>query len=794
MRRPFVLFLSTLLLPLSLAHAQQTLQMKGLKQPVEVIRDQWGISHIYAQNEHDLFFAQGYVAATDRLFQLELWRRQATGTVAELLGPGELKRDLGTRLFMFRENREQEMAHYHPRGKSIITAYVAGINARVAEMRQDTARLPLEFKLLQTLPGFWTPDVVISRHQGLISNLTSELNIGRQVHLLGEEKTRELNWFHPTYAPEKDPKLTLEKGVEGAALFQDILELYSAFRSPVRFRKEDKSTGEVFDFQEWYATEKEYVGSNNWVLSGQYTQSGFPMLANDPHRTQTTPSLRYWVHLNAPGWNVVGAGEPTLPGVSVGHNEYGAWGITIYSTDNEDLYVYDTNPDNPGQYHYQGKWVSMTTLTDTIPVKGQVPYVATLKYTRHGPVVFEDTQNHKAYAVRAGWREVGCSPYLASLRMNQAKSWEEFREACSYSRLPGLNMVWADRRGHIGWQVVGLAPVRPNWSGLVPVPGDGRFEWAGYLPIKQLPHVANPAKGFWATANNNQITADFPHRNAIGWEWSSPYRAQRIEEVLSAGQRLNLQDFARLQADYLSVPARTLVPMLLAQVAPQTDAEREALDWLRSWDYQLHPDARAATVYAEWENQLKRALYERVVPQNARTHLRALSTKVLLDYVITPPASLGTQPLAQRDELLKSTFQSTLSALASRLGKDRSRWTYGQAANKHITIKHAFSDWVDEGTRQHLDLGPVPRGGYGETVNNTGNTPNQTHGASFRILVDTENWDKTLGINSPGQSADPADPHYRDLFELWAKNQYFPVYFSKEKIKAVADRTWILQP
>ena len=388
------------------------------------------------------------------------------------------------------------------------------------------------------------------------------------------------------------------------------------------------------------------MGSNNWAIDGRLAQNGFPMLANDPHRIQAAPSLRYWIHLNAPGWNVIGAGEPSLPGISIGHNDYGAWGLTVFETDNEDLYVYETNPDNSNQYRYRGNWVAMTILTDSVAVKGASTQKVELKFTRHGPVVFEDKANYKAYAVRAGWLETGASPYLASLRMNQAKDWAEFREACSYSRLPGENMVWADRAGHIGWQAVGLAPIRPNWSGLVPVPGDGRFEWSGFLPIKQLPHSIDPAEGFTATANNNLTSPDFPQRNAIGWEWASPYRAQRIEEVLGSGKRFNLFDFAQLQTDYLSLPARTLVPML-ARLDFTNTAEKKFVGQLEDWNYQLVPESVAAAIYAEFENQLSEAVYQMMVPEVARPHLRRLSTKLLLDYLITPPTEFGAKARAE---------------------------------------------------------------------------------------------------------------------------------------------------
>ncbi len=333
--------------------------------------------------------AQGYTAASDRLFQLEMWRRQATGTLSELLGERELKRDIGTRLFKFRGNLDQDLNHYHPRGKQIVEAFVAGINAYIAEARQNPDELPFEFGVLNTLPGYWTTDVVISRHQGILGNVVEELKNAQLVKLIGAEKLRELKWFHPK-KNDNEPNLDVDQLVDNETLFSNVLEYYQAFRSPLRFPKKDIKIGLLQNFDEWYHEEKEYVGSNNWIVSGNLSQSGYPMLANDPHRAQTTPSLRYWVHLNAPGWNVIGGGEPTLPGVSIGHNDHGAWGLTIFETDNEDLYVYETNPKNPNKYKYNGLWENIKILTDTIKVKDRSPEVVELKYTRHGPVVFQD--------------------------------------------------------------------------------------------------------------------------------------------------------------------------------------------------------------------------------------------------------------------------------------------------------------------------------------------------------------------------------------------------------------------
>ncbi|MBA4850324.1 penicillin acylase family protein [Emticicia sp. BO119] len=764
--------------------AQDTLRLKGLKKPVEIIKDQWGIAHIYAQNEEDLFFAQGYSAASDRLFQFEMWRRQATGTVAEVLGAKDIKRDIGTRLFKFRGDIEQELNHYHPRGAIIVKSFVRGINAYIDEILKTPEKLPFEFSVLDIKPKPWTPDVVISRHQGLLSNVQSELNYGRLVHLLGAEKVKDILNFHPG-----DPNISLDKNINGELLFQNILELYDAFRKPLNFTKEEVKTS----FLENTIDDSRFTGSNNWVIGGKISQSGFPMLANDPHRAQNTPALRYWCHLNAPGWNVVGGGEPTIPGISIGHNDYGAWGLTIFQTDNEDLYIYDANPKNPNQYRYKGIWENLKIITDTIKVLNAEPVVVQLKYTRHGPVVFEDDKNHKLFGVRAGWLEAGCSPYLASLRMNQAKSWEEFREACSFSRIPGENMIWADRKGTIGWQAVGISPVRPNWTGLVPVTGDGRYEWAGYLNIKQLPNQSNPAGNYIITANNNLTPENFPYRNAIGWEWASPYRAHRIEEVLGSGKRQTMTDFMQLQNDYMSLAARNFVPLLIGITSKDKDTEK-ARKLLLDWDFNMKPESIPATIYLEWSELMEQGLIKLIVPENARTYIKYLSTTKMVDWLISGRKEFGKNPVVGRDEFMINCLDKAVENIKKRLGNDINDWQYGQLKNKHISITHPMSTLVNADMKDKINVGPFIRGGNGETVNSTGDNLNQSHGASFRIIVDTKDWDNTLGNNSPGQSGNPDSPHYKDLIDLWAKGQYFPVYFSKKKIKDVAEQTLILKP
>lgn len=772
----------------------EELKLSALQAPVEIIVDEWGVPHIYAENEHDLFFAQGYNAARDRLFQLEIWRRQATGTVAELLGPRELQRDIGTRLFQFRGDIGREMDHYHPRGRLIITAFVAGVNAYIEQVLDEPKLLPLEFKLLKTLPQKWTPEVVISRHQGLLGNIGDELKIARLVASVGVEKAKELSWFHPG-----EPKLEIDPKIKQERLFDDILQLYNAYRKPVRFQPEDLIASVQADLENYRtlakADEADYqnamtndintLGSNNWIVDGRHTLSGFPMMANDPHRSQAAPSLRYMAHLVAPGWNVIGGGEPEIPGISIGHNEYGAWGLTVYRTDAEDLYVYELNPDNPDQYWYQGTWENMRVIKDTIPVKGGKDQVVDLKYTRHGPVTWQDEAHNLAYAVRCGWLEIGGSPYLASLRMNQSVDFESFREACNYSHIPGENMIWADRAGNIGWQAVGIAPIRRRWSGLVPVPGDGSYEWEGYLPIIAKPNIYNPPSGFFYTANANVTPPDYEHMDAVGFSWSDPYRQSRVGEMLQNGRKHSLMDMAAYQTDYLSLPARQLVPLLQA-----LDFEKAMLktaqDKVMKWDYKLLPNSRAAAIYNEWERRLTANMKTLLVPKAARPYIN-VQLKKILDHLILPDGRFGADPIAGRDQMLHQSFEEAVAALTKKLGEDQSKWQLGQANYKHILLKHPMSNAVKPDVRKKLEVGPAPRGGNSHTVNNTSSNDNQSHGASFRIIVDTGDWDACLAANTPGQSGDPDHPHYRNLFELWAKDRFFPLFYSRAKVESVAE-------
>jgi penicillin G amidase len=799
---------------LSTASAQTpaaSIQISGLSQPVEIIRDRWGINHIYAQNEPDLFFAQGYAAAKDRLFQFEIWRRQATGTVAEILGRRELNRDRGARLHQFRGDMTDELNRYHPRGAAIVEAYVKGVNAYIAETERDPNLLPMEFAMLGIKPARWTTAVVVSRHQALTSNAGEEVRLLRAIKAADVDTVRELMTFQGG-----DPRFTLDPAIDPKLLPADVLAVYNAFRAGVQFKPEDIGNA-------WRATtsaaalqrpqqpalfgapdpagpfdldaDPKDIGSNNWVIAGAKTLSKMPIMANDPHRVIAAPSLRYWVHLVAPGWNVIGGGEPVLPGVSIGHNEYGAWGLTIFGQDAEDLYVYDTNPANANEYRYRGNWEAMRVITDSIPIEGEKPEQVELKYTRHGPVLFEDRANRKAYALRAGWMEPGSAPYLASLRMNQAKTWEEFKAACAFSNMPSENMVWVDRQGNIGWHAAGIQPIRRNWSGILPVPGDGRYEWDGYLPIGSLPSESNPGRGFIATANNYLLPDNYQYKDLLQTTWSDPFRAARISEVLGSGRLFNVAETTRLQNDDLSIVARELVPLALsASIA--NPASARARDRLARWDFVLDRNSIEAGVYAMFQRRLLANARDVIVPEAIRKEGGAnlVSTRKVIDVLHSPDGRFGSDPVAGRDALVARSMDEAVAELTRRFGADISAWQYGQPSYHHVLVEHPLSDVVNAATLAKLNVGPLPRGGDGSTVSATGGADNQTAGGSLKIIADTEDWDKSVGLNTPGQSGDPDSPHYRDLFPLWARGEYFPIAYSRAKVESVRESTTRLTP
>ena len=795
MRNLLLLALGVASMPLATAQLDSTLRTPGLRAPVTLERDAAGIVHITAQNEHDLFFAQGWSVARDRLFQLEIWRRRATGTMATVVGPRGIASDVASRLFRFRGDLKREMAIYHPRGGTIIQAFVDGINAWIGETERHPALLPAEFRWFAFTPGRWTPAVVLSRHNGLFIGGDGEASLAAVVGAIGADRARDLYDFGPA-----DPRLQGDPAVNYAALpYEALRRRVRDLRAPPAFEpgdlhRPDAPSGDAA-WQE---------GSNNWAVSGARTASGKPLLANDPHRAITIPSLRYFVHLRAPGWNVIGAGEPVLPGVAIGHNEHGAWGLTIFALDGEDILEYDTDPGDSLRYRYLGRWERMRSETEVIQVRLRADVSQLLAFTRHGPVIAFDAARHKAWAYRTTMLEYGTAPYLAALRFDQARSWAEFRAACAFAFAPAENMVWADTSGTIGWQVVGKAPIRRNFSGLLPMPGDGRYEWAGFLPVHELPHEVNPARGFVHSANENNVPPGYRHLDAVGHDWADPWRANRVAEVLRDGSRLGVADMTALQYDPLSLPARALVP--LVRLAPVTGAlALAARDTLLAWDDRMTATSAGAGIYAQFEQQLRALVSARLVPPAARVALPALELSVVARW-LTRMGTLGADSARARDALVARALAGAVAELEGRFGPSIAAWAYGQARYHRAHIRSAVGGALagppggpaplaaDSALRRELDAGPLPIGGNGNTVWMTGDADVQTGGASFRIVADLADWERSVGTNAPGQSGDARSPYYRNLFAPWVSGQYFTLPYSAQAVHAGARETLRLLP
>ena len=737
-----------------LAQVDGTIPVSGLEQPVEVLRDRWGVAHIYAQTVHDLFFSQGYVAAQDRLYQIEIWRRTGSGELAEVFGPDYVSRDRIARLVRYRGDMDAEWASYSPQSKEIAEAFTDGINAYVEQNRDN---LPVEFELLGFEPGEWEPEDVLLRIAGLlmVRNISQEIARSKMVAELGVEETAK--WY-PTDPPRElrpDPEVDL------AGIDDRVTADYRRAVSIPVLREQD--------------------GSNNWVVSAERSATGAPLLASDPHRPVILPSLRYLVHLNGPGWNVIGSGEPALPGVAIGHNERIGWGFTIVQYDAADLFVERTNPDNPDQYLLDGEWLDMDVETEEVRVGGrQEPESVRLRFTRNGPVIWEDPENDRAIALRWAGQEPGTAGYLGSLALDQATDWDSFVDAMRAWKVPAENIVYADVDGNIGWVAAGLMPVREGWSGLLPVPAHtGRYRWTGFRTVDELPQIKNPASGYVATANHKILPPEYPHD--LGFDWSAPYRFDRIDEVLSQAGTFTVEDFQQLQHDETSLPARQLVGMLRGL----PDLQSEAAGLFDGWDFVLDADSSAAALFQAWMKKLPREFLDSQVREEARALVeRYLQLPTLVQ-------KLGEIGAEERLRIMAGSLDEAFQELRSRLGADSSAWRWG--ALHTIGFRHPLSN--SPARREAFDLKPVERGGDGFTPNATrGPGYSQSSGASYRHILDVGDWDRSVFTSTPGQSGQPGSPHYDDLLPLWARGEYAPLAFSREAVESSTANRLVLRP
>jgi penicillin amidase len=743
----------------------------GLHHGVRVQRDRWGVAHIYARDQHDLFFAQGFVAAQDRLFQMELWKRAGQGRLAEIIGPAAIQRDINARRLRYHGDMTQEYRSYAPDAEEILRAFTTGINAYIAAVRQPgQPGLPIEFRLAGFEPEPWKPEDCLNRlaAYGMMANASSELLHAQLVALLGSQRASELFHFDP------DARLDPAPGIDFSGLTPALLENIVSSDKRIPF----PSTS----LQE----------SNNWTVSGTLTASGKPLLANDPHRVIAQPSLRYIVHLIAPGWNVIGAVEPALPGVAAGHNEHIAWGFTIFGLDQQDLYIETLDPRNPTLYRTEHGWSPLLAERETIHVRGAPDVEAVLHFTRHGPVVWEDGK--RALALRWAGSEPGTAGYLGSLSLDRAGNWQEFEQAMPRWKVPPENIVFADRAGNIGEHSTGLAPLRRNFNGLLPVPANGQYEWSGFVPNAQLPHSYNPAAGFIATANQKTIPDAYPY--AVGFEWAPPTRFDRIHEVLGkakrTGHKLRVADMEDLQLDVVSLLARQLQALLRQAVAPASGPANKAAGLLLDWDCALRADSASAALYELWTLQLRKAVTRRALPESAQEAMPTWSLYQVVLELSVPRATLFGSTTA-RDALLRDTLQSAYDELIAKQGPDTQRWSWGALHKAYF--RHAL-DGVP-GAATPLDRGPVERPGDGDVVQATeydDSSLDQTSGASYREIFDLADWDNSVAINVPGQSGQPGSVHYDDLLPLWSSGQYFPLRYSRAAVDAVTSDVLMLQP
>jgi penicillin amidase len=772
----------------STAVQEQNWNVAGLNGPADIVIDHWGIAHIFAANIHDAFFLQGYNAARDRLWQIDLWRKRGLGLLAKSLGPAYIDQDRAARLFLYRGGMEKEWAAYAPDSRQWVTAFVDGVNAYVAQVQSGARPLPVEFKLTDSRPETWSAeDVLRIRSHALVSNVTSEVARARVVCAGGLKADELRRKIEPL-----GHKVTIPPGLNPCDVPADVLKDYLLATKQVDFRaltataqhadlSAERQLAAALDTQ---STE----GSNNWVIAPSRTATGRPILANDPHRQLGSPSLRYIVALNAPGLNIIGAGEPALPGISLGHNDDIAFGITIFAIDQEDLYVYELSKSNPDAYRYQSGWEKMQIVRETIDVKGGAAREVELRFTRHGPVLSLDAANHRAFAMRTVWNESGLAGYFGSSRLLMAKNWNDFKVATNAWGAPPLNIVYADTQGNIGWAASGRAPIRKNWDGLLPVPGDGRYEWAGFHGKDVLPSLLNPEQGYFGTANEMNLPSGYPNeRNRIAFEWTDRSRIDRINELLATKTKMTLADSMAIQTDAVSAQSRRAVALLASLSSPDA-ALTQALKLLEGWNHEESTGSAAAAIYEVWATKhLGKTTVAKAAPEAARL-IDNGQLQAVIEYLEHPDGALGADPAAARDAILLESLKSALAELNQRLGPDMTTWSWGRL--HRATFEPAVAVLADPELRAQMSVGPLQTPGSSSTPRAQAYRPSDFSviaGASVRLVMDVGAWDNSVAMNTPGQSDDPMSAHYRDLFPMWAQGSYVPLRFSRAAVDGDAE-------
>jgi penicillin amidase len=764
------------------------LAVPGLSAPVEIVRVEPGVPHVYARNAHDLFFAQGYVHAQDRLWQMEFNRTVGAGRLSALFGEGALEIDKVMYVLGMRRAAEKDWQTLSPGTRAILTAYADGVNAYLSTHR---GRLPIEFTLLGVEPRPWTP--VDSLTWGKLMSLNLSLNHPFEIlrsHLiakLGEPAARRLMSPSPASSPVIVPP--------GA----------QAYKGPAAPARPPVGLASLPGLGRISGTGPAW-GSNGWVVAGSRTASGRPLLANDTHLGLQMPSVWYQVGLHGGGYDLMGFSFPGMPMVVIGHNRRIAWGITNLCADVQDLYIEKLDdPVHPRRYQYQNAWRDLTVRREQIEVKGKPKAAYEVWETHHGPIVngiITELKGSPPMALR--WPALGGTRLIDALAaLNRAQDWPSFHRALADWDTPSVNFVYADVDGHIGYQSTARIPVRvPGHRGMVPVPGwDGRFEWQGFIPYEEMPSLLDPPSGFIVTANNKVVGDDYPH--FIAYDMADPYRAQRITALLSAGRRFTRESLRAIQAETYGLPAAALRPYLLA-VPPAGEREKKALDEVRRWDLRYEPGSAGASVYEVWYwhflgDVLGDELGEDVLKEYRTVGLSQVPS--IVDLMARPNDSLFDDrrtPVAERrDDIVRRSLTRAIEWLSQRYGDDPADWTYGRVHS--ITFTHAPLGQSGIAPLERLfNSATFPARGTAFTVNagmaDVTKPFGVVFGTSQRMIVDLADLEASTWVNSTGQNAQLWHRHREDQIPKWQAVESYPMRFGEEAVRSHSEARLTLVP
>ena len=747
----------------------------GINSEIEILIDDWGVPHIYADSLHDVYFAQGFNAARDRLWQLDFNRRRGLGKLSEVFGKTMVDWDRGARRLIYRGDMRAEWLAYSNEAKSVVTRFVDGINAYIGLTENHVVELPIEFTRLGYMPERWKPqDVARMRAHTLSFNAVSEVNRAFLAHNWDIEldKLRKI--------VEDDHEIQLPRNVDYSNVTPEILREYEYGTLPV------ETSGLSVQDLAIHRLRSESDGSNNWVIAGDKTSTGRAILANDPHRvTSTLPSLRYLVHLSCPEFDVIGGGEPILPGVSIGHNGKLAFGLTIFAIDQEDIFLHALNPDNPQQYLYKGEWRSFDVIEEEIHVHDSSAVPIELLYSVHGPVMYHDQTQNFAVSLGAAWLEPGGAPYLGSMEYMTASTIDEFFNAMNRWNAPPENQIVADTLGEIAWKPGGIIPKRNNWDGLLPVPGDGTYQWEGFYDTDVLPNRRQHS-GYIVTANNRLLGPEHDTDVHVSYEWYHPYRAQRIASWLEENDHISVEDAFGFQMDDTSVAAAEFIEFLRST---QEFLEHPLGAEFSTWDCRLTPQSQTAFRWERWT-------WSHLAPRLFSARIEELGygeqTEEILRLVLPKNApgrdmrTIINECRRLGHERLGAIVTQTLTSAWAEIEGRFVDTTWGDVHTAYA--RHPLADLlIATGVSEHLVQTPErPVGGNSETPGLAGYLSDEDYrkitGSTFRIAIDVGAWDNSVALNSPGQSGDLLKG--QDLFERWVEEEPFPLLYSRPKVQA----------